>query len=100
MMNHEAVEGGLMVAEILLLHGARRLGIEVEQLLHILPDPALDLVEQPAGRWIQRVVQVENPALGVLWPHKTIIMFRGEDGRHVTDAGPPAQELERRLTAY
>jgi hypothetical protein len=76
-MDHEAVEGGLMVAEILFLQGARRLRLEIKKLLDIFPDPALDLVEQAAGGRIKRVIQVENPASGVGRPHKTIVIHSG-----------------------
>src|SRR5688572_32064844 len=72
-MDHEAVEGGLVLAEILLLERPGRLRLEAQKLLDIFADAPLNLVEQPAGRRVERVIQVENPALGVRGPHKTIV---------------------------
>ena len=50
-----------------------RFRLQAQQLLDIFADAPLDLVEQAAGRRIERVIQVENPALGVRGPHKTIV---------------------------
>src|SRR5262249_37107032 len=57
------------------------------ELLDIFPDPALDLVEQPTRGGIERVIQVENPVLGVGRPHKTIIIVSGA-GRPASYGGP------------
>ena len=55
-----------MVAPVLLLHAARLLGIDLQPVGDIAADAHVDLGEQVAARRIERVVEVEQPDVGIV----------------------------------
>ena len=61
---HQAPHGRAVFAEIGFLQRPRLFQRQIEQPGDIARDVPVDLIEQAAGRGIERVVQVEHPAVG------------------------------------
>ena len=64
MQRHQAAHGGAVFAEIGLLQGPCLFQRQIEQPSHVARDVPIDLIEQAAGRGIERIVQIEHPAIG------------------------------------
>jgi hypothetical protein len=55
-----------VVAPVLLLHAPRLLGVDLEPVGDVAADAHVDLGEQVAARRIERVVEVEQPDVGIV----------------------------------
>jgi len=60
---HQPAQGCAMLAEIAPPQLGRRVHRHLQPRANELGHAALDLVEQPAGRRVQRVVEIEDPGL-------------------------------------
>ena len=63
---HHAAHRSAVLAPVLFLHAARLLGVDLEQVGDVAADAHVDLGEQVATRRIERVVEVEQPDVGVV----------------------------------
>jgi hypothetical protein len=63
---HHPAHRGTVVVPVLLLHAARFLGVDLEEVGDVAPDSHVDLGEEVAARRIERVVEVEQPDVGIV----------------------------------
>ena len=63
---HHAAHRGAVLAPVLFLHAPRLLGIDLQQVGDVAADAHVDLGEQVATRRIERVVEVEQPDVGIM----------------------------------
>src|SRR5207237_1977890 len=94
-IGHQPGEGGAVGVEIILLHLARRHGIEAGQLLDVEADPLVNELEQIAAVRIEAVVEIEDPDVDMseAGVHGHALTHRPPDGKALYSRCGPAETM-------